>query len=446
MQSLVLLKRAQPLGIYVAEGESGGEVLSRLGYAEDPNVQVLAELPGLSPNQHQLCCILNKSTNVPKWRANVAKWYDCGPGAAFTALASLFEKKPAIRLWKADRELIQQMRIEARGLAKARELPMTDRLRIDALMDFCKLAARSANGNGDSDSKRLDAYKTIELTNSRYESMCCVMRNVQKQLQELTELTKTCAQQKDGGTLKLAATSSLCAGAVWPRGDTQETCETQAQRVAKPAKQLCEGSDGPEPNKPFECDKQQVQGEQPPAEANAPVDVAVADASQELAVAPIGSDTLATQASVLEGNQTSECLNDQRQPPATPWSHNARIESTYEDLSDLSSIDGYESPRHKQVKEYAKERRKAKAGFEPTRVASLGNEATLAACSKEDAETAASIRQQLQKTLGAEGAAHLLAQYQSKIMRDRFGRPQRFLVDSAGSLVGLVRQKSVALE
>ena len=418
MPSLVLLKREQPQGIYVTEGESGSEVLSRLGYAKDPNVQALAELPGLSPDQ--LCCILDSRTSVPKWRARVAKWYDYGPGAVFTALASLFEKKPTIRLWKADRELIHQMRIEAMGLAKetraARELPLADRHRIDDLIEGYKLVWRSENSHCENDSRRLDAivdnYKTAaQLANDHYESIRCEMQNVRKQLQALTKLTKTCARQEGRETPQLAATSSLFAA---------------------------------EPNQRTKRDEQQVMDEQPPAEANEPVYVAIAGASEELAEALIGE--FATQASVIEGNKTAESLEGQQQPPTEPWAPNARFESMCEDLSDLSSIDGHESPRHKQVKVFANARREAKTGLEPTSVPSVSNEVTLATCSREDAQTAASVRQQLQKTFGNEGATRLLAPYQSKIMRDRFGRPQRFLVDSAGALVGLVFQKKVAPE
>ena len=43
------------------------------------------------------------------------------------------------------------------------------------------------------------------------------------------------------------------------------------------------------------------------------------------------------------------------------WQPNLALEEAYDDLSEASSIDGYESPAHKEVKEYAKARRFAKA-------------------------------------------------------------------------------------
>ena len=45
---------------------------------------------------------------------------------------------------------------------------------------------------------------------------------------------------------------------------------------------------------------------------------------------------------------------------AEPWRPNLRLEEAYEDLSDASSIDGNESPAHKEVKEYSQARRFAR--------------------------------------------------------------------------------------
>jgi hypothetical protein len=43
------------------------------------------------------------------------------------------------------------------------------------------------------------------------------------------------------------------------------------------------------------------------------------------------------------------------------WQPNLALELNYDDLSDASSLDGHESPAHKQVKEYAQSRRAARA-------------------------------------------------------------------------------------
>jgi hypothetical protein len=43
------------------------------------------------------------------------------------------------------------------------------------------------------------------------------------------------------------------------------------------------------------------------------------------------------------------------------WQPNLALEQNYDDLSDASSLDGHESPAHKQVKEYAQSRRAARA-------------------------------------------------------------------------------------
>ena len=70
MSSLALLKREWPKGIYVTEGKSGSEVLSRLGrQADDLSVQVLAELPGLEEN---LCVALWRKSHVLQDGMNVA--------------------------------------------------------------------------------------------------------------------------------------------------------------------------------------------------------------------------------------------------------------------------------------------------------------------------------------------------------------------------------------
>ena len=45
---------------------------------------------------------------------------------------------------------------------------------------------------------------------------------------------------------------------------------------------------------------------------------------------------------------------------ARKWQPNLALEQAYDDLSDASSVDGNESPAHRQVKEYAQARRVAR--------------------------------------------------------------------------------------
>ena len=153
------------------------------------------------------------------------------------------------------------------------------------------------------------------------------------------------------------------------------------------------------------------------------------------------------------------------------WRPCSAIEERYEDLSDLSSVDGNESPPHKQLKEYAAARRAARkqtvvgtspvepteendgptrhieptapepAEQIPTKMPRLSVE--LVPCARQEADTATCIRQALQQQCGDDVAAAILRQYQQKVMRDRKGNPKRFLVDVTGATLKLVQQKNV---
>ena len=435
MSSLVLLKREWPKGIYVTEGKSGSEVLSRLGrQADDLSVQVLAELPGLEENP--LRGALEEITCV-------AGWYECGPGAVFTALASVFErvpfhakaapdaaKHPSIRFWRADRELIQRMREEVRGAAhaaqEARELTREDRKRIDALLDVhrdYKPATQQAK----------DCYDNLR-------------REIQGLQSQLSQLVKICTPQKAEEKPKQVATHSLFGEILFPRSDGQGGCKTQRKRVAKLLEQTGEGFDGSLPQERSAPDARQDADELCPTAANQPVGDAAAETREGFTAPKTHEGLRDEQAGGCEGRQMDTTPEPHAQSSAVPWVANASFESIHEDLSDVSSIDGHENPRHRELKLYAKARRLAKARMEPTLAPDTNNGIVISACSKEQAETAASIRQQLRETLGDEGAARVLALYQSKIMRDRDGKPQRFLFDFAGSLVGLAQRKNVALQ
>jgi hypothetical protein len=68
-------------------------------------------------------------------------------------------------------------------------------------------------------------------------------------------------------------------------------------------------------------------------------------------------------ASLKEGAQTastSVALDESAPPQQQAWEPISSYEDFYDDLSDLSSIDGDESPPHRRIKEYAKARRAAK--------------------------------------------------------------------------------------
>ena len=190
MPNLVLLRREQPIGIYVAEGESGSEVLSRLGHQDsEANVQVLVELPGLC--KEPLLDALNEYEKQ-------GGWFSCGPSAVFLAMASAFGdgpcdanavqdafKKPCVRLWKADRELIQRMREETcgamRAIQNARELPLQDRQRLDAFLKAYK-----------------EHESVMQSVLSNYKSLQSQLKDVQNKLQNLSEIARTSVQRTDG--------------------------------------------------------------------------------------------------------------------------------------------------------------------------------------------------------------------------------------------------------
>ena len=153
------------------------------------------------------------------------------------------------------------------------------------------------------------------------------------------------------------------------------------------------------------------------------------------------------------------------------WRPCVAIEKQYDDLSDLSSVDGNESPPHKQVKEYAAARRAARkqivvgtSTVEPTEVGDgparpiaptepkpteqmptqmTNLSAELVPCTRQEAETATYIRQTLRQKLGNEAAEAILAQCQQKVVRSHTGKLQRYWVDVTGATLRLAPQKNV---
>ena len=153
------------------------------------------------------------------------------------------------------------------------------------------------------------------------------------------------------------------------------------------------------------------------------------------------------------------------------WRPCGATEERYEDLTDLSSIDGTESPPHEQLKEYAAARRAARkpkvVGTSPVEpLSALGGHAPLTEptepktteplpthmdtvsvelvpCAKQEAGLATETTQQLRRILGNSAAKALLSQYTQAVLRDR-GKKQRYWVDAKGMPLKLVHQKNVA--
>ena len=137
-------------------------------------------------------------------------------------------------------------------------------------------------------------------------------------------------------------------------------------------------------------------------------------------------------------------------------------EEWYDDLSDLSSINGNESPPHKRLKEYTAARRATRkyedagisdaatgttesdisAAREPTEAGlqevDLG--AHLVPCAKKHAGTATFIRQALRQRLGSQAAAAILRQCTQRVLRGRDGTSQRYLVGGNGTTLRLAMQ------
>ena len=175
----------------------------------------------------------------------------------------------------------------------------------------------------------------------------------------------------------------------------------------------------------------------------------------EPAAKPLQNERPTVHADVVE--ELRAAAPQQGEPQRLEWAPNPRFEQMYEDLSDLSSLDGNESPQHREVKEYAATRRAARKTLEPTiwptepemlttnppaDEDSVGAE--LVPCARQEAGLATDITKQLQKLLGKEAAKAILSQYTQADLRDQ-GKKQRYWVDADGKTLRLALQKKVAL-
>ena len=387
--SLVLLKRMCPESVYLAYGECAELLASLQSHAlPDARITVAAELHGVGLSLENAKCVLSATPDEEGW-------YNVGLGVALRALAQLYEGAAPVPTRKPACPVVKLRRQDQELLAGLREDMVESRRAMKELVGEIRRGTQVLNQEFTIDTQLNPSDRMLLF-----------------QAIGRAEMLLGCAEQEAPATIDEVPQAQK-------GGEAEHNNEFNGERG-------------------YECHEKST-GE------------TKNDGEQPVAPEPSHSELREKQAPDDWAWAAFEPYEMEQVPHEKPvcnktvdeWVPNLRFEQTYDDLSDLSSVDGYESPRHKQLKEYANSRRKAKAA---TGVPSLGAEATLATCSKEEAETAASIRQQLQKTLGNEGAAQLLAQYQSKIMRDRFGRPQRFLVDSAGALVGLAPRKNVAHE
>ena len=128
-------------------------------------------------------------------------------------------------------------------------------------------------------------------------------------------------------------------------------------------------------------------------------------------------------------------------------------EELYDDLSNVSSICGDESPPHKRLKQYvaakkamakslrAEDASEGKQLLEPTMPDKEGNlmgeHMQLVPCARHEADSATSIRQKIRQKFGQNAAASVLAHYQEKVLRDPHGKSQRYLVDTTGATMRL---------
>jgi len=128
-------------------------------------------------------------------------------------------------------------------------------------------------------------------------------------------------------------------------------------------------------------------------------------------------------------------------------------EELYDDLSNVSSICGDESPPHKRLKQYvaakkamtkslcAEDAREGQQLLEPTMPDEEGNlvgeHMQLVPCARHEADSATSIRQKIRQKFGQNAATAVLAHYQEKVLRDPHGKSQRYLVDATGATMRL---------
>jgi hypothetical protein len=269
------------------------------------------------------------------------------------------------------------------------------------------------------------------------------MKDVQNKLQGLFEMKRTSAQHISGRETpkKEAEVCSIF-------GDKLNRQPRRAKLKRKQAETFTDQVEEAAPNEGFERDPQLDENKQPCKETHETNEITEATAksnSEGFVMDHERQELFGADEEAMEEHQGAVGVEEPPSDPATAWIPNPRFEELYEDLNDLSSVDGNESPRHKEVKQYARVRRVAKACVALSSAPDNGNEVLLEACAKEEAESAAAIRQQLVKSFGEERAVSLLGPYKNKVMRGSCGKPQRFFVNALGLPLRAVRPKNVTV-
>ena len=308
MTNLVLLQRMRPDRVCIARG-SAEDLLDRmcLGEPLDSSVEVLAEFP-----QRGDALELAEQAMGPSQNG----WYDMHPGIALQTLGTLFgaskldepPKKPNTvwaKLGKDDRELLKAIR-DGKTAGKT-ELCKEDRELLQTVLRMLSVIGEK----------------------------CGETRILVQNLQE------------DVGKLK----HSLCQNMIHIRRAI--TANKRSEETE------------PERSQEFTIEHaNELQGDLPRSEHEEVEEWPVEPQCREAAAKPQGEEKTKAGVQRCEMKQQQEeitTVEPQRcQEPAANAEQHVAIEGLYEDLSDLSSVDGNESPHHKQLKCYAAEKRAAR--------------------------------------------------------------------------------------
>ena len=458
MTALVLLQRTRPDSVYLACGDKN-ELIDKLCNNEplDTLVEVAAEFPTMG---HALEQARNALAGTPCHDG----WYDIPPGAALQALGvCMGAKKPGelpkkpktyvTKLCHEDRLLIENALREAKAVGKA---------------EICKEDRGLLRG-------------TWSNTKVVYE-MCQAM---QMDLRELRETVYGIKKKQFDVMNKVKATK--------PAKPTEPTEQRPADGLTEehpapedPAEEIdIEALEQPTQTQTYEVEldawpNDQFQLQDLPQELlqQLPRELPEYDKElQDLLATSRPKTTEVAEQPVVETPGAEECPENNatthpeaQEQPKTDWLEEAleqiaalaispparpTPEELYEDLSDLSSICGDESPPHRQLKEYVAARTVARMGSlenanacaeqdAETPSQPANRNAKLVACTTQEADAATCLKHKLRQELGIDASAALLRHYTQKVLRDPSGKCQRYWVDTEGATVRLATQQNVA--
>jgi hypothetical protein len=451
MTALVLLQRTRPDSVYLACGDKD-ELIEKLCGNEplDTVVEVAAEFPTMG---HALEQARSALAGTPCHDG----WYDMPPGAALQALGvCMGAKKPG-------------------NLPKKPKTFLTKLYREDRLLIETALREAKAGGNVEICKEDRGYLRgTWSNTNVVYE-LCKAMQTELRELQQTVfSIKKTQFEvlNKMKATTHATPIEPIVQRPADGLTEDDPAEETNVKALKQPTRRETyekEQDMWPEDKLQLQDLPQQLPQEAPEYDEELPDLLATCvPATTEVEAQPVVETPGAEQCP--EDHETTH--PDAQEHSITDWLEEAleqiatfaispparqTPEELYDDLSDLSSICGDESPPHRQLKEYVAARSVAKSAIvmedtfaEPVQqpaaliVAQMDSVGVkLVACAKQDAGPATKITQKLRQMFGCKAAKAMMSQYTQVVLRDR-GNKQRYWVDATGATVRLELQTNVA--